>query len=73
MHTFYTHTHTHTTVSDKQFIALMAGSRIEGVIWLKPISKAGMGLHSNLSLYMPSSCATFYQNDGLSVRVTCQN
>jgi hypothetical protein len=50
MHTFYTHT----TVRDQHFIAPLAGSRIEGVIWLKAISKAGMGLHSNLSLYLPS-------------------
>jgi hypothetical protein len=65
--------HTHITVSDKHFIAPMAGSRIGGVIWLKAISKAGVGLHSNLSSYLPSFCAAFYQDDGLSVRVTCQN
>jgi hypothetical protein len=51
---------THTTTNDKHFIAAVAGSRIKGVIWLKAISKEGMGLHSNTSLYLSSFCGTFY-------------
>jgi hypothetical protein len=50
----------------------MAGSRTEGVIWLKAIAKAGLGLHSNLCLYFLSFCETFYQDDELVVRATSE-
>jgi hypothetical protein len=54
--------HTHTL--DGHFSAAVAGSRIKGVIWLKAISKAGVHLHSNTSLYLSSFCVMFYHNDG---------